>query len=70
MPRITEQQLEEMYCEALDANGEYPDGTISVAGYRYAVSQILKAVDAIAYKTGMHDYADVLLGDGYEIEGY
>lgn len=70
MPRLSEEQLEEYYREALDAHGQYPDGTINVAGHTYTVSQILKAVDAIAYKEGMLAYADVLLGDGYEIEGF
>lgn len=69
MPKLTELELEQMYDEFLDAQGNW-EGKISVAGREWPVSYILKKVDPIDYRTGMHDYADVLLRDGYEIEGY
>lgn len=62
---ITEAQLVEMYDEALDEYGEVKISTLT-----YSASQVLKAVDPIAYRTGLSDYADSLIRDGYEVEGY
>ncbi len=63
--KITESQLIEMYEEALDAGEDVKIGTLS-----YLPSQVLKAVDSIAYRVGLSDYADSLARDGYEVEGY
>lgn len=63
--KITEPQLEDLYNEALDEMGE-----VTVAGYTYQTSQVLKSTDPIAYRTGLHDFADSLSKDGYEIENY
>tara|TARA_R110001632_G_scaffold162543_1_gene280945 strand:+ start:952 stop:1263 length:312 start_codon:yes stop_codon:yes gene_type:complete len=62
---ITEQQLSEMYDEALDS-----EGTVVVAGLEYYPSNILEAVDPIAYFVGRDDYASSLASDGYIVENY
>lgn len=62
---ITEGMLTEMYDEMLDEHGEVRIGTLT-----YSASEVLKAVDPIAYRTGLSDYADSLIQDGYEVEGY
>lgn len=67
--KLTELELEQMYDEMLDSYGNH-EGKISVAGREWPVSYILSQVDPIDYKTSMHNYADGLLRDGYEIEGY
>lgn len=63
--KITEATLDDLYDHALNEAGY-----VSVAGYEYQQSQVLKAVDPIAYRTGKHDFADSLIRDGYEIENY
>lgn len=63
--KINESQLIEMYEEALDSGEDVKIGTLS-----YLPSQVLKAVDPIAYRVGLSDYADSLSQDGYEVEGY
>lgn len=62
---ITENQLNHMFQEMLDSEGE-----ISVAGIKFLPSVILMECDPIAYRTGLNDYADSLEKDGYIIEGY
>jgi len=62
---ITEEQLADMFDEALDEAGEIQIGTLS-----YTPSQVLKSTDPIAYRIGLSDYADYLSNDGYEVEGY
>ena len=46
------------------------DGEVNICGMKYAPSYALEAVDPIAYETGLHDYADSLISDGHEVEGY
>ena len=65
MKKITEEQLEEMYDEMLDSEGE-----VKVCGMSFCASRILKELDSIAYDCGMADYADSLMSDGYFVEGY
>jgi hypothetical protein len=62
---LTEAQLTEMFDEALDEGRAVEIGTLT-----YSPSQVLKAVDPIAYRTGLADYADSLIRDGYTVEGY
>jgi hypothetical protein len=64
--KIDEYELEEMYKQSLDEDREL----IRVGGSTFDPSRVLKQCDPVAYRTGMHDYADSLLEDGYEIEGY
>jgi hypothetical protein len=64
--KIDEYELEEMYKQLLDEDREL----IRVGGCVFDPSRVLKQCDPVAYRTGMHDYADALLEDGYEIEGY
>lgn len=52
---LDEMDYEEQYDEMLDEQGE-----IKVAGLYYMPSQILKAVDDIAYREGLADYMDGL----------
>jgi len=63
--KISEETLEEMFREALDEGEEVRIGSLT-----YLPSQVLKATDPIAYRTGLADYADSLSRDGYEVEGY
>lgn len=65
MGKITEQDLEDMFDDFLDEQGE-----IEVAGSTLSPSRILKACDPIAYRCGLADYADALVEDGYDVEGY
>ena len=62
---LTEGQLIEMYEEALNEGEEIRIGTLT-----YLPAEVLKAVDPIAYRTGLSDYADSLIRDGYQVEGY
>lgn len=65
MEKITASQLEEMLNEALDQAE-----ALEVAGFSYTPSQVLKSVDPTAYRLSLHDYADSLTREGYEVEGY
>jgi len=65
MGQITEQDLEDMFDDALNE-----EGTVQVAGMEYYPSQILKKCDRIAYEYGMQDFAYALVEDGHEVEGY
>jgi hypothetical protein len=66
MKTISQYELETMYEDMLD--DVY--GVVDVAGMQYDTSRLLKEADPIAYAVGMHDYADSLMSDGYEVEGY
>lgn len=70
MPKLKEWELEERYAQMLDETYGDANNLISVCGNRYEPSRLLKAVDPAGYRTSMHNYADYLLRDGYEIEGY
>ncbi len=65
---ITEYDLAQRYDDMLDE----VFGTVTIAGYVKDTSRALKDTDPIAYRVGMHDYADHLLGedDTLKIEGY
>jgi hypothetical protein len=47
----TEDELDELYAELLDESGEVTIGSLS-----YTPSQVLAAVDPIAYRVGFADY--------------
>lgn len=65
---ITEYDLAQRYDDMLDDCY----GTVTIAGHEYETSRALKEADPIAYRVGMHDYADHLLKDDdtLGIEGY
>lgn len=64
---MSEYELEQSYRHMLDETY----GEVDVAGGTYDTSTILLEVDPIAYRVGMADYADSLMGAGdLEIEGY
>ncbi len=46
-------------------------GPVNIAGLEYDVSNALKSIDEIAYRTGKNDYLDGLIGDSIteEING-
>ena len=49
-----------------DLYGEYLDevfGDVKIAGYDYATSDALKELDPTAFRCGILDYIDSLLGD-------
>lgn len=60
MQKISGSKAFEMYDEVLDE--VYGDFMGS-----YPASQVLKAVDPIAYREGFLDYVDGLEEDGYEV---
>lgn len=53
--QYTDEEVEDLYREALDEQGDILIGTLA-----YAPSQVLEAVDPIAYRVGLSDYADFL----------
>lgn len=63
--KLTEEQLREQFDEVLDTISE-----IDVIGYKFTTSRVLKTLDPIAYKEELSAYADDLMRDGYEIEGW
>lgn len=63
---ITEQDLEDMFDDMLDEC--YP--VVKIGESEFHPSTILKECDPIAYRIGKADYADSLVSDGYEVEGY
>lgn len=52
MSKMTEYEIEESYAMMLDETY----GVVSVAGYEYDTSRLLKEVDPIAYRVGLSDY--------------
>jgi hypothetical protein len=54
-----------MFDELLDEQGE-----VEVAGMMFSPSDILKKCDPIAYRIDRDNYADALVEDGYDVEGY
>ena len=65
MGKITEQDLEDMFDDFIDEQGE-----VTVFGIQFSPSRILKECDPICYRIGMSEYADSLVEDGYDVEGY
>jgi len=65
---MTEYELEQQYDDML--NDVY--GLSKIGGYEYDTAQALRQVDPIAYRVGLHDYADSLMTDDdtLVIEGY
>ena len=63
---ISEDTLEEWFNDALDeCNRDITIGTLT-----YDPSQVLKAVDPVAYRIGLSEHADYLEREGYFVEGY
>lgn len=61
---LTSEEQEAMYADMLDEIY----GEVTVAGYTYNTSRILKEVDPIAFRCGVADYIDSLLEDAEEAE--
>ena len=66
MPKLTELELESMFDDML--NDVY--GEVQIAGFKFGTAHAFYRVDPIQYRHEMHAYADGLIRDGYEIEGY
>ncbi len=49
---LTDYEMEQHYIEMLDE----VYGMVTVAGYQYETSRLLKEVDPIAYRVGLADY--------------
>jgi hypothetical protein len=64
--KLSEQELAEAYNDWLNENY----GSFEIGECVLWSSDILKSTDPIAYRVGLNDYADMLLEEGYEIEGY
>lgn len=65
---ITENEAWDKFNEYLDA---YTEDGVDVMGSNYALSQILKAVDAIKYKETFLSWADMMAEDEvFLVEGY
>ncbi len=56
---MTELELEELWDEMIDEGQEL----IKIGNMSYLPSQVLKAVDPIAYRIGKYDYADLYMED-------
>jgi hypothetical protein len=57
--KMTELELEEMWDEMLDEGQDL----IRIGNMSYLPSQVLKAVDPIAYRIGKYEYADLYMED-------
>ena len=67
MYELKEWQLEERYENML--NELYPE--VKIGEHTFSPAEILRRCDDVAYRTGMHDYANQLIvEDGVVIEGY
>lgn len=62
---LTEDEAIDLYDSMIDEGG-----TVTVAGIEFVASRSLRLLDPIAYREGFSDFADALIQDGYEIEGY
>ena len=63
---VSEDKLEEWFDDVLDdCNKDITIGMLS-----YSPSQVLKAVDPVAYRIALSEHADYLAEDGYIVEGY
>lgn len=62
---LTEDEAISLYDEMIDEGGP-----VTVAGIDFVASRALRLLDPIAYRVGFSDYADALIQDGFEIEGY
>ena len=62
---ITEDELREQFNEALDEQELIKIGTLE-----YLPSVVLAAVDPVAYRIGLSEYADFLAEDGIQTAGY
>jgi hypothetical protein len=56
---MTELELEELWDEMIDEGQEL----IKIGNMSYLPSQVLKAVDPIAYRIGKYEYADLYMED-------
>tara|TARA_R110000851_G_scaffold135386_2_gene270839 strand:+ start:896 stop:1144 length:249 start_codon:yes stop_codon:yes gene_type:complete len=55
---FSDEDIEEMYNEALDEMGD-----VKIGNLRFSPSKIVKELDPIAYRTGLNDYEDMLMED-------
>lgn len=62
MSQLTDRDLEQMYCEMLDDCY----GEVIIAGYTYQTSRALAEIDPTAFRCGLSDYIDSLLGETIE----
>ena len=60
----SDEDIEEMYNEALDEMGEVKLGNLT-----FLPSRIIKELDPVAYRTGLNDYEDMLMEDFEYEEG-
>jgi hypothetical protein len=63
---ITEQDAEAMLDEMIDETTP----TVTICGYDYDPSRVLKIVDPAAYREQLLGYMDSLASDGKRVEGY
>lgn len=59
MTRLTDCDLEQLYCEFLDEIY----GTVKIAGLEYETSSALKEIDPTAFRCGFNDWLDAELGE-------
>lgn len=59
MNKITNRELEQMYCDMLDE----VYGTVKIAGYEYETSKALADIDPVAFRCGLADYISSLIGE-------
>lgn len=53
MAQYTDEEIEDLYVESLDEQGDIRIGSLT-----YAPSHVLRMTDPIAYRVGLSDFAD------------
>ena len=61
----TWEEAEEQYSDMLDEI----TGPVIILGMKYTASRVLREVDPIAYRVGLHDYIDSEGIDSDDLEG-
>jgi len=56
--RFSDEDIEEMYKEALDEMGDVKLGNLT-----FSPSRIIKELDPVAYRVGLNEYEDMLMED-------
>lgn len=61
----TWEEAEEQYSDMLDEI----TGPVNILGMEYSASRVLREMDPIAYRVGLHDYIDSEGVDSDDLEG-
>lgn len=64
--KLSEQELADAFDDFLNENY----GSFEMNGFHFWASNIMKMTDPIMYRVSLTDYANMLIEDGYQIDGY